>query len=506
MMSQPWPLPQRGVLTNVHEFNVPPDALLSGSNWLYRRGEMIKRPGLAGFADNVNERPMGFMAFNHPLESDRIVMGTDAGWHHYDPITGTWTDVTEAGNALRGGPLSHCQFRTLDSSGQLLLLGVNGSDQPKLWDGETSAYRDIGGAPPKALAMAVSADRLILAEDLLVYVSDWLNPDSGYSGENQIFRLADTEGNIIAMNERGNLSTSIYKEKSVYTMTAQIDRNAPFRVDLVRKGIRGPVSPAALFELEDGSDVYLANNGAVQRFDGVNVVSLGEHIQAYIQATWDVNYAGRSWGYYDHYYNEIWFFFPTSGDAIDAGVMITWPDQAMFPVSYGNHSLTAGLHMNVADPIAYEDLAGVIDAQTLTFEECNQIGGYTIIGDPGGQVYTATGGSDGANDITSTMETGYNDFGDRRRFKTINDAEWWIPYIVQGAPPSETILVKLGHTDQGETKEYTATKPIDLHSKKEKKTHHMQSARAFTMHISSSGQYQTTFGGAVMNGGARGTR
>src|SRR6185436_14087436 len=146
------------------------------------------------------------------------------------------------------------------------------------------------------------------------------------------------------MLEMGNVNGAIYKTDAIYMATAQSDA-VPFTFPLQCK-VPGPVSPRAVVSVHDGLHVYLATNGDVMTFNGVEATPMGRHIQRYILDHWNFNYANRAHGWYDHENREVVFVFPDLiyGDCARAIVIRLTDDPAtLWPYRFTNVKITAGI-------------------------------------------------------------------------------------------------------------------------------------------------------------------
>jgi len=399
----PIELPTNGIRKDIPPTAVGFQGLINGENWIYRDARFFVRPGLVGFADNISERPLGFMQYDHGSENGRLVMGTDDSWWHYDSGAETWDDLNPGGgsdNPLTGGATAQVVFRTFESGGKVKLIGVNGVDNPKIWDGDAADYSDLTGSPPSAAkTLAVAADRVLMAEGDTFYWSAHLDEtDWTASG----VRVADTPGDIVALMEFGDRRTAIYKEGSVYMAFAQVDLLYKFRIELVRSGISGPVSPNAVFPLAElGIHCYLADSGAVMLFDGNAPTSIGDHVQTHIRATRDYDLRERSFGFYDPLQNDIYVFYPSSGsDDVNSCVVINYDTRAMHYYTFKEHYITAGTAAVLTDSIMVGELP-VLDTIDITFGEMDRGRAGIILGDSGGQVSHHYGSTDDASSILS---------------------------------------------------------------------------------------------------------
>jgi hypothetical protein len=388
----PIELPTNGIRKDIPPIAVGFQGLIEAENWIYRDAQFRVRPGLTSFSDDIDQRPLGFIQYDHGAEDDRLVMGTDDSWFHYNSGAGTWTDLDGAANPLTGGAIAQVVFRTFESGGTVKLIGVNGNDEPKVWPG-TGSYADLAGTPPTAaVALAVAADRVLMAQGDTFYWSGNLD-ETDWTATG--VRVADTPGDIISLLEFGNMRTAIYKESSLYMAFAQTDLLYKFRIELVRSGIPGPVSPNAVFPLgELGIHCYLAESGAVMLFDGNAPSSIGDHVQTHIRATRDYDLRQRSFGFYDPLQNDIYIFYANSG-AVDVNscVIINYDTRAMHYYTFPNHAISAGYAGVITDSTLVSELP-VIDTIAQTFGEMDRGQTGIIFGEESGQVYHHIGTTD----------------------------------------------------------------------------------------------------------------
>lgn len=496
-----WPRPGRGLMKHLNELEVPPDGLIDGLNWFNRYGRFKTRPGLTVFAQDINERPMGYILYNHENEDNRLVMGTDGGWFRHNQATGQWVDITDVTDVLTGGSTNQVLFRTFPKSGNTYLVGINGKDTPKVWDGSASDYTEVAGSPPAAPhAMAVSAKRLLLATGYNIKCSAIGDFDSGWGTELDV-NLYDTPGDIVCLLERGNLAHVVYKETSIWSGFAQEELVAPFRYEVAVASVPGPVSPLAVVAIEDGSHCYMAESGAVYRFDGINAVSLGEHIQAAIWKVMDRDKVDRSWGTYDAYNNELWFFFvPTGADDINYAVMISFPDMAVHAARYHNHKLSAGIKTNVEASTPLGDVPGNLGEQDLELGEFSLVSGALLFGETGGQVFKAAGNDDNGSAIQHSFETGLD--LDPGIYLTLQEV-----YLDTEVPASsQNITVTPLVSSQGEAPVENQPKTIDLATTGPKRTHHRITGRRFGLKVSGSATEELEYSGARYHASPRGLR
>ncbi|MHC4361689.1 MAG: hypothetical protein ACYSTZ_02590 [Planctomycetota bacterium] len=498
--SYPIPKPTQGIIKNVPATTIGFDGLVDAKNWIYRNSNFFVRPGLTDFADDINERPMGFIQYDHANESDRFVMGTTLSWWHYNSGAGTWTDLDGAANPLTGGNTAHVMFRTFESGGTVKLIGVNGVDAPKIWTGAGN-YADLGGGPPAtASSIAIAADRVLMSEGDSLYYSGNLDETDWTAGA---IRLAETPGNIIGMLEFGNRATAIYKDDSIYMAYAQVDLIAKFRIELVRAGIPGPVSPAAIFPLaEMGLHCYLSDAGAVMLFDGGAPVSMGDHIQTHIRQTRDYDLRKRSHGFYDPLQNEIYVFYPTIGSSdVNSCVVIDFETRAMHYYVFDNHTITAGCAATLTDAMNIGEFP-VINNISLTFGEMDRGSGGILLGDTGGQVYHHAGLTDDGSAVQHHFETGLKMLGERRRYGMMHASD----HLFGLASGSQDISIQFGVSDYGEAPVYETAQTIDIGAEGPYWLSHRLPGRLYALKMSGSASKETYWIGSEANGSELGLR
>ena len=494
-----WPRPGKGLMKHLNELEVPPDGLIDGVNWFNRYGRFKTRPGLTAFAQDTNERPLGFILYNHENEDNRLLMGTDAGLFRHNQATGLWVDIT--GAALGGGDANQVQFRTFPKSGNTYVVGINGVANPFVWDGTSAGYVAVGGSPPSAAhAIAVSAKRLLLAKGYNIKCSSIGDFDTGWGSELDV-NLYDTPGDIVCLKERGNLAHVVYKETSIWNGFAQEELIAPFRYEVAVASVPGPVSPLSVVTIEDGSHCYMAESGAVYRFDGINAISLGEHIQAAIWKAMDRDAVDQAWGVYDPYNNELWYFFvPTGASDINYAIMISFPSMACHAARFHNHYLSAGIKTNIEASTILGNVPGNLGDQDLQLGDFSLVSGALLFGETGGQVYKSSGETDDGESIQHEFKTGLD--LDPGIWLTLNEI-----YIDADIPASsQSITVTPLVSNEGEAPAEVQPKTVDLATTGPKRTHHRVTGRRFGLKVAGTNDEQIEIAGARYHASPRGLR
>jgi len=501
--SYPIAKPTGGIRKDVPATTLGWDGLVDSKNWVYRNSNFFVRPGLTNFADDIDERPMGYIQYDFSTEVDRLVMGTVNSWWHYDSGADTWTDLNPGGesdNPLSGGNTAHVIFRTFESGGVVKLLGVNSTDPPKLWDG-TGDYEDLTGSPPgAATSIAIAADRVLMSEGDSLYYSGNLDETDWVSSQ---IRVAETPGDIVGLMEFGNRATAIYKGSSIYMAHSQVDLVAKFRIELVRAGIPGPVGPAAIFQIaEFGVHCYLADNGSVMLFDGNAPVSMGDHIQTHVRQTRDYDLRARSHGFYDPLQNEVWVFYPSKGSAdVNTCIVIDYETKIFHSFTFDNHVTSAAGTAVLTDAMNIGSFPA-INSISITFGEMDRGNNAILIGDNGGQSFQHEGLSDAGSAIDNHFETGLKMLGERRRYGMVHSSD----HLFYRASGSQDITIQFGVSDYGEATEYEAAQTFDIGDTGPYWLAHRLPGRLYSLRMSSSATKEIYWIGSEVVGTELGLR
>jgi hypothetical protein len=224
------------------------------------------------------------------------------------------------------------------------------------------------GAPdgcPKAEAVAVAGQRLVAGNvsfidsietlDSIVWSQidsaiEFTNYPDGivYSGTvltgghkawypTDIIRLADTPGQIKAIQAMGTMMVAVYKTDAIYILAVQSGL-AAFRPDLRATGIKGPVGRNAVASISTGMQIFLAEDGGLYVFDGSAPRSLGEQFRAWIGREMDSDYMSRSYIHFDSFHNELHVYYPHKGSegVVRRGLVVSMDKQPYrgWPVEY----------------------------------------------------------------------------------------------------------------------------------------------------------------------------
>jgi hypothetical protein len=484
------PPPVEGTRYDRDHLDLAESEMRQSKNWIRRNGRLITRPGisLVESSDAIGETPTSIIQYTHPDEDGRIVVATVDGWHLWNG-DGTWTDIT--GNALTGTRSSPTIFRTMDTGTNKYLLGTNGVNIPKVWDGDAATYSDMGGSAPSAKCMAVAFNRVLLgnitsganASPQAVYVSDYRDPDNGWG--NIIQFLLDVDGDIVAMESIGNRKVGVYMEDGLYLATAIADLQS-FRFDLHSKGIAGPASSKACIATPYGH-IYLAMDGTLRVFNGssLNVLQRNEEddrIHAYLRATMSYDDRELSWLAYDQYYNELHVRYVEVGDeTVLGGFIVNMADLSLWPIRFPNHELCAGVAGRIISNILYRDVIGTYADQTLNYADFGQVRNRVVAVDSDGKLYEFNGNDDVGLGVNHYLETGLRFAGDPRQKFVIRHANHLLEPTVQSG---QQINVQFGASQRGEPRVLETAKTLQIGAGDIAETHHMLRGSMFSLYLS----------------------
>ena len=428
----PVPLPVDGLRGDLDDFALPPTALRSnGRNLLLRDGQIVTRPGTTKIAQVTDVKPIGMIDYEHSFTGHVLVHATQSAWWFYQNSSQTWIDVSDPSTPWANTGAVGADFRVFNSGGNTYLIGVNGLDSPRAWDSlVANKWVTLGISAPAARALAIVADRLILAErgavaGPVIEVSAFQDPFSGW-GTTQTAVLVDTPGDIISMKELGANQTAIYKDDAIH-LTSGLTGNVPLRFDLWASSVPGPMSLRSVVPLNSRVHAILTADAEVYLFDGVsyNPHPSSERVQALVNANITPQSSSKllTHGSYNPIANEIWWFYSRAGlegvGARDA-VVLNLINGSVWKVDYND----AGLSF-------WASLFGTWFAGSGFVERL-------FLGDNTGQFYIQEGNTDDGTAIGFEGETGLSPLGDATQDKTVLESEHYF------ANPSTNQTVNIG--------------------------------------------------------------
>jgi len=506
------PMPTAGVRRDLSRRLVPPNSLAEGENWILYRGNFQVRPGLTAFADLNAERPLGLIQYNRTGEANCIVKGTSKGWWRLNATTKVWVDICGTGGALSGGTTAFVMFRVMNKGGTDYLLGVNGVNVGKKWDGSAVSYAAITGTPPATpKALAVCFNRAIMLDGQTLYHSAYNDFDAGWQ-TTLVKALIDTPGLAVGLLEMGNTQYAVYKTDAIYMGIAPGPGTYPFSFALRATGIAGPVSPAAIVALPDNTHAYLGRDGQVYVFNGMNPVAMGSSVREAIVQVADIPGLTLSFGWFDGATSTLWFAFPQVGYTdCNLAIALSWPGLAVWPQRWTNKRSTIAKEVYEASNTTWGEALGTWGASPLTWGQTTRLQPRVLVGEHDGQIYELMGSADGtvlvnqapvADAIPAYFETGLMDGGDPTRFKTVVEVD---ELLIAGA--AQVVNVKLGMSNYGEDRVLTPASALNITSSSvPAQARFRASARAFSHRVETSATVPIVFQGATIQLRRRGKR
>jgi len=487
---------------------IPPDGLSECENFILRDRDFRVRNGLTPFGDFLGARPTGLIHYDHIDGTLRFVAATITGWKSFNFTTKTWTAI---GGAALTGNTEQQVFRVFQNSGGTHLLGVNNKDAPKKWDGLAASYSDIGGLPPIARCMMVLNNHLMLGNlktgatsPVATDVSNFNDFDNGW-GSVQVALHADTAGEIVIMEEMGNLVGAIIKTDAIHRATAQ-GGSEPFRFDYIAVAKdEGAAATLGYVKLGDGSIVYLALNGKLKRFDSNTATDFGgDNARVYLGETLDFSSIGRTWMAYDARYGEILIVYPQRGGTgePDKGLIVNEQSGAILPLKWGTRRFTAGAIARVVAPLTIGDLTVPIGSIAKTLGELGQgdVQRNIVGADLTGQVYSFVGETDNGTPIEFLAETGLTPLNGGANFATVNSIE----HRFETVPVSQPITVKIGSSKSGEKRTLSPGDVIDIGTPGTYSTGHRVNSKFLSMRFEGSATKPVIWRGSYVDAAPRG--
>jgi len=424
-------------------------------------------------------RPLGFYQLDKysqsGVDANALYMASDQSFFEFDQGLGSFSNVGDW--PAPGEPENLVVFRGFDLAGVTQVLAVNGQagcglmyktpgDNFQRMETSETGY----GYPIRAKAMAIAGDRVLLGNAQMFNIGggDGLHYwdgvyyslsvlEGGFShaeawSDGRLIRLADTPGEIVAMQEMGALMVAVYKTDAIYVLSVQSGLY-PFRPELRSAGISGPASPKAVTALNDNLHVYLARNAGLYIFDGSAPRSLGNHIQDYLRQKIDLNKIERSFLFFDNRREELWVFYPAVGASgvIFRAIMVSMSREGfpMWPMEWGRNSFdfTAGIAGLVERDVTLGQLAGntLGDMAGITLGSFTTAGPYIILGNSDGMIYTLqTHAADLGVGFRAFFETGTTDLEEPAKLKTIIEEQHLVSSLA-----SDTCTVTIKFTTHG---------------------------------------------------------
>jgi hypothetical protein len=420
------------------------------------------RPGLTKVGNSLAARVVGAMSYPVATDKARLVALTTTGMSVYDITGGTWTDVTDPLHPLTGSAANIGVMRTLESGSSVLTIAINGKDAPVVWANDPATkYRLLGCEVPRTpRCMVVCNNRLVFGNitELSpqgVDYSNPLDPDNGW-GLNETI-LGDTPGDIVAMRELGNLSFVVYKSDAIYLAQA-IAANETFTYQFHSAYNAGPVGPQAVLSVGEGLHMYLAVDGGLYKFDGVQPLLLAEYLRTYIAQQLDRDRMGRSFSFIDPETSLAYFFYPVKGSVeIMSAIVVDLSTGAAWPWRWTTQGFSCGISAGLETGVRIGDLP-LIGNMTMTFGELSTLNPTLLLGGATGQFYSLFGYTDDGAAIPFSWATGDSDLGAPTLYKLVTASE----HEFEPTAVSQPVGFQLGTSESSNEPAYEDVQTFDL--------------------------------------------
>lgn len=419
---------------------------VNGQTGVGVQGDPLIGFGLSLFQGDLDTEPSG------------LYLGTEHRLLHFNLATDVWDDLspqyTETFPPDPGDDLTYkidgdadanrWVWRVTEKNGDKYILATNGQIPPVAWKETLDEFRPVGDvdedgiidggevSAPLATCMAIANNRIILGNDLSIYISDPQDFDLGYDVE---YKLTDTYGKLVAMRELNAITIAILKTDAIYHGISQAEFmgvSAPMRFELIKAGIVGPCSDASVVYLPDGRLCWLGRDGGVYVYDGAVPIDVGRHIRHAISPVIDMDRLGWAHGCVDTKRNILWFFFPTrasTGYGMNWGLVMSIDQGNMWPAWFvrwpAEWEVMSAINVFTETDLTYGDFpdTSYLDLQELPYSAFEggvwnfmilrkNLATYTLDWDDA---------SDNGVPISVLMETGWYDFDDVYAFDTFHE-------------------------------------------------------------------------------------
>lgn len=397
----PIPVPLRGLIRNVPLQEIPPDAVVDGSNmYIDVDGFWKPRPGYAPrVAIGPGGRIMGGIEY---VDADGVTVQQVAAnltqWWWLNTGTGLWVNITGTANA--GNADNQSRFITFpqDAPMHVYVIGVNNVDAMRRWKSGDPAYTTIAAAPGGA-DIAVIIDRVVVVNTIEAgsrFSSRvrWSAVNDATTWPALAFNdLVDSDDPIVGIHKLGRSAAAIYTQSTIWLMVAQSGSDATaFRFEQIPSVVVGPCGPAAIVEA-DGIHYYLGRDLRVHRFDGVTEQVVSKAIDPVIVADADASFYTRYHGVYsDRLRSIIWLYVPVGSSDPTHALVFNLDTAAILPIWTFPEGFTASWRARGVQGVDWSNWVAVgIDWNTVPFSNWSDIGGNVTrvanVGSAAGQIH-----------------------------------------------------------------------------------------------------------------------
>ena len=350
MRGQPFPLPvpTGGVVYNLPPHQVPPNALIDGSNTYLDIDGLFKcRPGYVPLAipgpatvsnptlfwdtDTYtwNTNPYtwqqvgaggthisGGVSWQNGDSSLENICATLGDWYSFEG--GVWTAITDPANPQGGSANSPARFAVFSQGGVYWAVGVNNVNQMRRWTSGLIQYQTLAAAP-------IARDILVLGNRLVAFNTTeigtqylrrarWSQFEDATLWPALNFNdMLDSADSIIGAASFGQGAAAVYGGKSIWIIQSNPggDDASAFTTQELFAALNysGPIGTAAIVVAE-GSHYYLGTDGRVYQFNGIQPQAISDPIDPAVLARINLGFGSRCHAVYLPVKRAIIFFWP----------------------------------------------------------------------------------------------------------------------------------------------------------------------------------------------------
>jgi hypothetical protein len=298
-------------------------------------GAYVGRHGveLLGSQIKAGGTVQGCTSFEDLQAAIHTVAFVDGDMYEYDWSTDSWgagTDLSSEGVSM--DPAAIPDF--VNYRGRLIV--TDGVNTPWMWNPSTGDFTVLTEAPIARQA-SVYYDKIFFSDlpgDPSAF--EWSEegfPDQGYDGASKAWTFAQTDQGRIRRAQGMNEALLVMKEDSTSVVRGAVDDE--FKTDAVREGVsetEGTIAGHSVVVVD--GDLYMLSQGGPRRIAGAMGApqeinfhpQSGDDRLADIWSQVDRDHWSRCVGVYVQPLRHIVWFVPTSGSALDLGIVYSVDD------------------------------------------------------------------------------------------------------------------------------------------------------------------------------------
>ena len=405
----PFDVPDAGERNDIPSHRLPLNALAVCQN-MFRsnKGRLIIRPGYKELAaSGPGGRIMGSIYYRTAAAVDRTVAVNRTQIWRFDGSA--WVNITNT--ALNGSTTNEPRFAIFPEGSPIAynLLVCNNQVADQLWDGAAATCSDLTGSPPVFADMKVLGNRVIgLVRPNTIRISGF-NSSSSWPSGNAII-LADSGDIMVGMERLNRTTIGVYGDSSQWVLRQQ-QGSFPVRPEWI-SDYPGPISARSIVKVGD-KNYWLAEDGNVYSFDGVQVVPVGYAMKRFVLDNLGFENRAMSHGFSRSTFEVIEWIFPSAtASAPDTGIFYNVRTGEMGRTNYGA-AITASSQWRAVSLVTWDSLSALtwnnVSATYATWDSLGSAANKAeLLGDSNGQVHMVGfgDGSDNGTAIEAVWEYG----------------------------------------------------------------------------------------------------